>query len=248
MVIDLKKQENMIGLLSQMNLRDRILNWRNFSATRVVASSLGVLVGLAGIEHGILEVLQGNVTPNDMWIDAIGPRQRLWEYATETAITIIPSYFWTGILAISFGLIVTLWAVMFIERKYGARILFLLSVILWLIGGGFAPIFFTIFATLAATRINKPLAWWHAHLPDSVRSFLVKLWPWSPIALVVTFWSGVEIAIFGYPLRWFFSADLTYSIQWTLGFIMLGIMLVSILSAFAYDIQKQPDSHLVSNI
>ena len=28
------------------------------SATRVVASTLGVLVGLAGIEHGLLEVLQ----------------------------------------------------------------------------------------------------------------------------------------------------------------------------------------------
>jgi hypothetical protein len=30
------------------------------SATRVVASTLGVLVGLAGIDHGFFEVLQGN--------------------------------------------------------------------------------------------------------------------------------------------------------------------------------------------
>jgi hypothetical protein len=55
---------------------------------------------------------------------------------------------------------------------------------------------------------------------------------------VITFWTGVEIAIFGYPLLWFFTADITYGIQWALGVIMLGLMLVAILSAFSFDIQK----------
>jgi uncharacterized PurR-regulated membrane protein YhhQ (DUF165 family) len=208
----------------------------------VIASTLGVLVGLAGIEHGFFEILQGNVKPTSIWIDAIGPSQKFWEYATEKAITIAPNFFVAGVLAIIVGFLVTIWAAAFIQRKYGASILFLLSILLWLVGGGFAPIFFTIFATITATRINKPLTWWRAHLPDNVRSFLVKLWPWSPIALVVIFWTGVEIAIFGYPLLWFINADLTYGVQWALGFIMLGLMLVSILSALAYNIQNQSDS------
>ncbi|MHA2346215.1 MAG: hypothetical protein ACXACP_05815 [Candidatus Hodarchaeales archaeon] len=221
-----------------MNLQNRTSKWREYSATRVVASTLGVLVGLAGIEHGILEFLQGNVTPSSIWIDAIGPTQKFWEYATEPTITIIPNLFVTGILAIIVGLMVTIWAVAFVQRKYGARILFLLAITLWLVGGGFAPIFFTIFATLTATRINKPLTWWKVHLPVNVRNNLTKLWPLSLIALVITFWTGVEIAIFGYPLLWFFTADITYGIQWALGVIMLGLMLVAILSAFSFDIQK----------
>jgi hypothetical protein len=237
--------ENKRGLLTQMNLQDRTLNWRNISATRVVASTLGALVGLAGIEHGFFEMIQGNVTPSGIMIDAIGPEQRFWEYGTETALTIIPNFFVTGILAMIVGLLVTIWAAAFVQRKYGARVLFFLSIILWLVGGGFAPIFFTIFAVVTATRINKPLMWWHAHLPVNVQDYLAKLWPWSPIALVVIFWFGVEIAIFGYPLLWFFNADITYGIQYTLAFIMLGLMLVSILSALAYDIQKQPDSQHV---
>ncbi len=240
--------ENKRGLLTQMNLQDHTLNWRNASATRIIASTLGILVGLAGIEHGFFEVLQGNVSPSSIWIDAIGPSQRFWEYATETAITIVPNFFVTGLLAMIVGILVTIWAAAFVQRKYGARILFFLSILLWFVGGGFAPIFFTIFAAITATRINKPLTWWHAHLPDNVRNFLTKLWPWSPIALVVIFWTGVEIAIFGYPLLWFINADLAYGIQWILGFIMLGIMLVSILSAFAYDIQKKSDSHQVSGL
>ena len=60
-------------------------------ATKIYASTLGILVGLAGIEHGILEVLQGNVRPEGLMIDAIGPEQRLWEYSAETALTISPT-------------------------------------------------------------------------------------------------------------------------------------------------------------
>ncbi|MFX0121609.1 MAG: hypothetical protein ACFFB2_06365 [Promethearchaeota archaeon] len=235
-------------LMIQMNLHNFKLHWSNMNATRVVTSTLGILVGLAGVEHGILEVLQGNVTPNGIWIDAIGPEQNFWEHATETAITLIPNYFWTGILAIIIGLLVTIWATVFIDRKYGARVLFLLSIILWLVGGGYGPIFFSIFATITATKINKPLTWWDTHLSVRVRGFFAKFWPWSVPVLLITFWTGVEIAIFGYPLLWFFNADITYGIQWIFGFLALGLMFVVILSALAYDIGNKLDTHQNSSV
>jgi hypothetical protein len=217
------------------------------SATQTVASTFGVLVGLAGIEHGFFEILQGTVTPSSIMIDAIGPAQKFWEYATEPALTIIPNFLVTGILAIIFGLLVTIWAGAFIDRKYGARILLLLSIILWLVGGGFAPIFMSILATAAASRINKPLKWWHTYLPVNLRDFLAKLWPWSIITFVIVFVIGVETAIFGYPLLWFFDANVTYTIQWSSAFIMVVLWPVSIITAFAYDIQKQTDSTQVSS-
>jgi hypothetical protein len=216
---------------------------KNVSATRAVASTLGVLVGLAGIEHGFFELLQGNVTPSGIMIEAIGPAQRFWEYGTERALTIIPNFFATGILAILVGLLVTIWAGLFIGRKHGVWVLMLLSIILWLVGGGFGPIFMSILAIVTATRINKPLKWWRAHLPVNARGFLAKLWPWSIIAYVLLFSVSVEIAIFGYPLLELFGAKTTYDIQYTLGYIMVGFMPVSILTAFAHDIQKQTDSH-----
>jgi len=209
------------------------------SATRAVVSTLGVLVGLAGIEHGFFELLQGNVMPDGIMINAIGPTQRFWEYGTERALTIIPNFFATGILAIIFGLLVLTWAGVFIDRKYGAGVLMLLSIILWLVGGGFAPIFMSILASVTATRINKPLKWWRAHLPVNVRGFLAKLWPWSIIGFVLLFLISVEIAIFGYPLVWFFGANVTYALQNIFAFISVGLMPVSILTAFAYDIQRR---------
>ncbi len=214
---------------------------KNDGATKTVASTFGVLVGLAGIEHGLFEMLQGNVTLNDIMIDAIGPAQKFWEYATETALTIIPNLLITGIVAVIFGILVTIWASAFIDKKYGAWIFGLLSLILWLVGGGFAPIFMSILGFAAATRINKPLKWWRKHLPVNLRGFLSRLWPWSIIIYVLVFAMGVEIAIFGYPLLWVFDANVTYTIQWTLALIMVVLWPVSIITALAHDIQRGND-------
>jgi hypothetical protein len=205
-------------------------------ATKVVASTLGVLVGLAGIEHGFFELLQGNNTPDNIMINAIGPAQRFWDHGTERALTIIPSFTATGILAIVFGLLVLAWAVVYLDRKHGAGILMLLSTTLWLVGGGFAPIFISILASVTATRINKPLNWWRQHLSPKVRDSLAKLWPWSVIGFVLLFLVSVEIAIFGYPLLWFLSAEVSYAIQTALALISFGLMPVAIVTAFAHDL------------
>ncbi len=218
---------------------------KNNNATKTVASTLGVLVGLAGIEHGFFEMLQGNVAPSGIMMDAIGPEQKFWEYASETALTIIPNFLGTGILAIIFGFLVTVWACAFIDRKYGAWIFGFLSLILWLVGGGVAPIFMSFFGFAAATRINKPLIWWRKHLPVYLRVFFSGLWPWSIIIYVLVFAMGVEIAIFGYPLLWVFDANVTYTIQWTLALVMIVLWPLSLISAFANDIQKMNDQNQV---
>jgi len=212
---------------------------KNNHAVKTVASVFGILVGLAGIQHGIFEILQGNVAPNDLLIDAIGPDQRFWEYATETALTIIPNFLITGVFSVIFGFMVTIWAGALIDKKYGSWIFGILSFILWLVGGGFAPIFMSILGFVTATRIDNPLKWWRKHLPETLKSFLSWLWPWSIIIYVLVFASGVEIAIFGYSILWIFDANITYTIQWSLALIMVVLWPISIISAIAYDIQEK---------
>lgn len=209
------------------------------SATKILAQALGILVGLAGIEHGIFEVLQGNVATSGLMIQAIGPSQRFWEHGTETALTIIPNYLVTGILAIIFGVLVTAWTIMFLDKKYGGGILLLLSIMLWLFGGGFAPIFMAIFASAIATRINKPLNWWRTHLSTNTLRFFAKLWPWSIISLVIVFVVDVEIAIFGYPWLWLMSADAAFSLQNILAVATIILWALSIPVAFAHDILQR---------
>ena len=143
----------------------------------------------------------------------------------------------TGILAIVFGLLVLTCAVVYVDRKHGAGALMLLSTTLWLVGGGFAPIFISILASVTATKINKPLNWWRQHLSPKVRDFLAQLWPWSLIGFVLLFLVSVEIAIFGYPLVWFLGVEVSYLIQTILAFISVGLMPAAIVTTFAHDIK-----------
>jgi MFS family permease len=208
-------------------------------ATRAVATTLGTLVGLAGIDHGIFEILQGHIQPDSLMIAAIGPDQRFWIYGEETALTIIPSFLVSGILSVILGLIVTIWAIGYIDRKYGAVVLMLLSIALFLVGGGFAPIFMALIASLAASRIHKPLKFWRVVLPVPLRKLLGGIWQWVLIAFVVIFVFSVIVAIFGWPLTIYFDDETAFKHLNTLSFIMVGMMLLAVLSGFAYDIQQQ---------
>lgn len=204
-------------------------------ATKAFASTLGILVGLAGVEHGILEFLQGNVRPDGLMIDAIGPEQKLWEFATETALTVIPNFLISGILSILFGVLVTIWAYRYVDSKYGAIVLLVLSIVLFLVGGGFAPILLTVLAFIAAARINKPLKFWCDRAPAALRNLFAVLWPWTLIISVVSFVVAVETAIFGEPMLSIVGADTAYSIQWFLGVGMLILAIVALPAANARD-------------
>jgi hypothetical protein len=201
-----------------------------------------VFVGLAGINHGIFEILQGNRAPSELLIAAIGPEQRFWEYGEETALTIVPNYLISGILAVVSGILVTAWAVAFLQTKHGAGVLISLSIVLFLVGGGFAPIFTAIIASLTATRIHKPLTWWRKLLPEGLRKFLAKIWSGTLISFVFVFLISVEIAIFGWPMTAFFDAETAFNHLNTLAYLMVGLMLLSSLTGFAYDIQQRAEN------
>lgn len=204
-------------------------------ATKTYASTLGILVGLAGIEHGILEVLQGNIRPDSVMIDAIGPEQKLWELSTETALTIIPNFLISGILSITLGVLVTFWAYAYVDRKYGAFVMLFLSIALFLVGGGFAPILLTILAFIAAIRIHKPPKLWNDLMPATFRNLVAKLWPWTLAVAAIAFVVAVEIAVFGDPILSLVGADTAYSIQWFLGITMLILAIMALPAARAHD-------------
>jgi hypothetical protein len=70
-------------------------------ATRLVAAALGVFAGFGGPEHGIFEMLQGHVKPEGLMIASMGPPcdpEKVWNLC-KPAMTVVPSFLFTGILA-----------------------------------------------------------------------------------------------------------------------------------------------------
>ena len=180
------------------------------------------------MEHGYFETLQGNAVPNGTRILAVSPSELPFPFGHEPAMTIIPNFLVTGILAIIFGLLIVIWAAVFVQKKNGGVVLFLLSIILLLVGGGFGPITLLITASVAATRIDKPLTWWRSHLAANLRRLLAKLWPWSFIAAIL--WVPVEFAlgnIFGVKNDPKLNLPLCYP--------LLGLFTLTLITGFAHD-------------
>jgi hypothetical protein len=228
--------------------QNKMPSWYTIDAIRIVTLSIGIIgAGFAGMVHGFFSILQGNITTSGIVINPIGPAQRLWPQAALHAISIIPNYFISGICTMIVGLLIIIWVGLFIDKKYGARVLLVLSIILLLVGGGFGSAFLGIIASLTATQIKKPLSWWRNHLDKNLQNILSKLWPWDLIIYLLFFISSIWIAIFGIPLLWLFNSDTTYSILLNLGPISDILLIAAILSAFSYDIQKKAGNNQVSS-
>lgn len=149
------------------------------SATRAVTSAFGVFAALAGVEHGVGEVLQGNVRAAGLMIQSWPDSPFFRIEAGEPAMTIVPNLLASGVLTILVSLVFLVWAVGFAHRKHGGLALVGLSIVLLLVGGGFGPPLLGIIVGLTATRIGAPLAWWRTRLAPAIRRLLAASWPWA---------------------------------------------------------------------
>lgn len=194
-------------------------------ATRVVASWLGVVAGLAGLEHGYFEVLQGNTRPEGPMIVSMGPPcipEEIWN-ACEPAMTILPSFLLSGILSLVLGVLIIVWSIGFVQRKHGGWVLILLSAALLLFGGGLFPPLIGLIGGAAGTQINKPLA----GAPGSVTHFASKLWPWPLVVLMV--WLLGQ-----FPVGYLFN-DFLKSIMYFGLVLILTMLPLSVYTGYAYD-------------
>jgi hypothetical protein len=88
----------------------QISSLHNLNATPVVVTTIGVIFGLAGFNHGFFEFLQGNTPTDGLIIQAIGEAHRFWPEGTEEAFTIIPNFLISGILSMVLGLTIVVWS------------------------------------------------------------------------------------------------------------------------------------------
>ena len=202
-------------------------------ASRVTVSTFGAIIGIAGIEHGVGEILQGNKTPEGFYIES-WPDNPLYEILSgEPALTIIPNLFLTGILAIIASIVLIIWTIFFIERKYGPLIFLLLNFIGMLVGIGVAgPILIGIITGLSGTRLNSNFTWFNEH--SSARDFLSKIWIYVYFVSVFSWfslWPG--LIILG-----LFVSVIDPLIVIVLALFSFVSFILTIVSSFAYDSVK----------
>jgi hypothetical protein len=208
------------------------------NATRVFASTFGAMMALAGIEHGIGEIFQGNVAPNGIMILS-WPESEFFHYlGGEPAMTVIPNLLITGILAVLVPLAMFVWIVFFVHRKNSGLIVILLPIAMLLVGGGIFPPILLIIIGIVATRIRSPLNWWTIHLSPASRRFHAILWPWFFTACIIAWLS----ALLGPGLLGYFFGVNNPALIMMILFFALGFLLMTVFTGFAYDVHGQAGS------
>ena len=222
------------------DMRARMREQSSFSAVRALCMAFGAWSGVSGIEHGFFEILQGNVPPvthiisGKPMIYAIGEADRMWRYGYEYAITIVPSYSWTGVLAAVSGLLVLVCSLAFIQKRLGWLAFILLSTMQYLVGGGYAQFAPALIIGLLATRIRKPFSW--RRIPAPIGLLRAMALPWLPLLVALGFvcLNGTATAVTG----WFYgvmSDEKVLKAQWSLLYILFGLFPLTAISALSRD-------------
>jgi hypothetical protein len=180
------------------------------SATCILISTFGGLVGLIGIEHGLGAILQGDVAPESLIFPSWPDAEFFRILSGEPALTLVPNLLVTGILASLVSLLFLVWAIWFVQRRHGGQVLMLLSLAMLLVGGGLFPPVFGIILGAVATRIPSPvrvdtnLTRQPGRRSHGLRHLLAGLWPWFFVAGVISWLSMFP----GVPaLNYFFGVD-----------------------------------------
>jgi hypothetical protein len=198
-------------------------------AVRQTASWLGISAGLAAVEHGYFELLQGSARPEGLFIASIGPpcQPELTWNSCEPALTIIPHFGLTGVLAIFLGLVATVWSIFFVQRRHGGLVLIALSFALLLFGGGIFPPLIGTIAGITGTRIHKPLTWWRAHSGGGFSRLLAKLYPWSLI--------GYLVMVLGQWVVGYFFNEFLMTVMIGNVLLFMSLLVIAVIGSFARD-------------
>jgi len=152
-------------------------------STLTVITVFGILSGLAGMEHGVGEILQGGASPGIVF--ASWPGSTFFQsVAGEPAMSLIPNLWVSGIVSIILSLAFIGWALLGKRRWWAAL---LLSVLLLLTGGGFGPPLLGSIIAMTALRLNAPLKIsGERHVP-LLRKLSAAAWPWL-FGLAIAAW------------------------------------------------------------
>jgi hypothetical protein len=147
------------------------------SVSRTVSSILGVYGGFLGFEHGIGEILQGNLSVPTIRINAFGSAGLPFPFGHEPAMTLLPTFLLTGIVAALIALLIIIWSAFFTSKKLAPLMLLLLTILLLFVGGGYGPIPILILAVIAGFFARSQFGIWRK-LPLILCRFLALSWKW----------------------------------------------------------------------
>lgn len=196
-------------------------------ATRIAVATFAGLAALAGVEHGIGEILQGSVAPPAVVFESWPEASAFEVLSGEPAMSLIPNLALTGVLTIVVAIALAILGVRFLFRPGGGGVLIGVSVLLLLVGGGLAPPLIGLLVGFTALRLPST----HLGPPRRIAGWLAPAWLWLLVVTVAGYLSlvpGVVVAnaLTGFENEWVVAG---------LGLGSFAALILSLIAARAHD-------------
>ena len=146
-------------------------------------------------------------------------------------MSVFPSLLLSGILTVLVSLATIVWSAAFLGSRHGAFVLMLLSVLLLLTGGGFAPPLMGLIVGVAATQIRNPLRRWRASRQRTRPPLLARLWRYLLVVSVV----GYLALLPGIPVMSQFIQIEDPAIVAYLALFSLSTLVLALLASLVWD-------------
>ena len=212
-------------------IEQRPNTWKEVNSTRLFVVIQGTIGGLVGIVHGIFEILLGNRPTAGLVLDS-----------KTGAFSILPTYLLSGIASVIIGLVLIFWTNGFIQRKNGPVIFLIICILLFLAGGGIAQVGFFLIAWGVAMHIHRPPHWWKNDVSRNTRNRLAKGWPAIFLTSYLFLFTGIAIWLIATPPGTSFRENVVaYLICWSCLAIGLVFQILTVVSGFARDIERQEE-------
>ena len=203
----------------------------NINAVRIVVMAFGLLCGFTGVIAGVFEILQGNNAIDSLRISTVGEAYTMWQHNTYMAFTFIPNYLLTGIITSLISLLVIIWSIFFIQKRFGGLVFILLSILQLFTGGGFV-IDLALITFILSLGIDSKLEWWNRIFNNRFGQILASLWIWSIFLYAVLAVILLIITIIGMNRQ-----DLLEILD-NLAALMFIPILIMISGGIAYNVQN----------
>lgn len=152
------------------------------TATLTTVRVFGALAAFTGVEHGLGEISQGPGRPPALVFESWPHAAAFEPLDGEPAMSLIPDLLVSGALSVVVALVLGGVALRYPHCPHSGLVLFGLSLVLLLVGGGFGPPLVGALAGLLATRVNAPV-----RRPGPRNRLGAGLWPWPLLAATTCF-------------------------------------------------------------
>ncbi len=174
--------------------------FRNYNRTQIIVAIFGIVFAVAGITHGVFEILQAPAPKPGLFVDSIGPEQRFWPEGDDPGISILPTFLLSGVFTVGFGVLIIAQCLFGLSLARAAWIFLSLFIAQTLTGGGLGYVPFYLVAWGYLTRVEKPLDWVGPKLDGALGRLLAVLsWPAALIGAALWLQALIVSVIGIYP-------------------------------------------------